>query len=170
MLFTIETERLLLRTFKVEYIDEVMKFWGNDEVMKYCYGGINREYIEKAIIFYEACQDKKGFSTYIVTIKETGEIIGACGYNPTENDSEIELIYHYKKEAWGNGYATEAAKAYIKYAKENCKSIKRIIASVDPRHEASMKILEKVGFKYTHSQYCHKTNLNEPYYEILLQR
>lgn len=168
--FKIETERLVLRNFRTEDGDDVMKFWGDPEVMEYCYGGSNREHIESAIVFYGRCQEKKGFSVYAVTIKETGEVIGACGFNPTKDESEIELIYHYKKVAWGRGYATEAGKACIKYAEDNCKNINLITASVDPRHEASMKILEKVGFKHTHSEYCDKTNLNEPYYEIVLNR
>ena len=169
MSFSFETERLLLRTFRLEDIDEVMKFWGNAEVMKYCYGAGSRERVEKSISHYAQNHEIRGFSVYIVIIMETGEIIGACGYNSTKNADEIELIYHYKKESWGKGYATEAAKACIKYASENCKNINKITASVDPRHNASMKILEKLGFKYSHSEYCDKTKQNEPYYEIILQ-
>lgn len=47
MSFVFETERLLLRTLKIEDIDEVMKFWGKEEVMEYCYGTSSREHIEK---------------------------------------------------------------------------------------------------------------------------
>jgi ribosomal-protein-alanine N-acetyltransferase len=164
-----ETERLSLRTQRLEDIVKVMGFWGDEEVMKYCGGANSKENLEKAISFYIDQQNKKGFSPYIVTIKETGEIIGVCGYNPTKNDDEIELIYHFIKEYWGKGYATEAAMACIKYASENCKNINKITASVDPRHNASIKTLEKVGFKYTHTEYCDITKQNEPYYEIILQ-
>jgi ribosomal-protein-alanine N-acetyltransferase len=168
--FGIETERLLLRTLRLEDINEVMKFWGNEEVMEYCYGAGSRERVENSISHYAQNHEKRGYSVYLVIIKETGETIGACGYNPTKNADEIELIYHYKKESWGKGYATEAAKACIKYASENCKNISKITASVDPRHDASMKILEKLGFNYSHSEYCDITKQIEPYYEIILQR
>jgi ribosomal-protein-alanine N-acetyltransferase len=168
--FVIETERLLLRTLRLEDIEEVIKFWGDEEVMEYCYGAGSRERIENSISHYAQNHEKRGYSVYLVIIKETGETIGACGYNPTKNADEIELIYHYKKESWGKGYATEAAKACIKYTSENCNNINKITASVDPRHDASMKILEKLGFKYTHSEYCDITKQIEPYYEIIPQR
>lgn len=164
------SERLFFRILTLEDIDYAMKFWGDEEVMEYCYGADTRENIMKAINFYMELQDKRGFSPYIVTIKETGEVIGICGFNPTRNDGEIELIYHYIKEYWGMGYATEAAKACIKYADDNFMNINRITASVDPRHNASIKTLEKAGFKFTHTQYCEKTKQEEPYFEILLQR
>lgn len=170
MSFCIETERLLLRTLRLEDIDEVAKFWGDEEVMKYCYGADSRERLEKSIRHYAQSHEERGYSVYLVTIKETGEAIGACGYNPTKNADDIELIYHYRKESWGRGYATEAAKACIKYAGENCKNISKITASVDPRHHASMKVLEKLGFNYSHSEYSDITNQMEPYYEIILQR
>lgn len=170
MSFKLETERLLLRTLRLEDIDEVMEFWGNEEVMEYCYGAGNRERVARSINHYAQNHDKKGFSVYLVIAKETGHPIGACGYNPTRNTDEIELIYHYKKESWGKGYATEAAKACIKYVDENLININKITASVDPRHAVSIKVLEKLGFKYTHSEYCDMTKQNEPYYELLLER
>jgi ribosomal-protein-alanine N-acetyltransferase len=170
MSVNIQTERLSLRTLTLEDIEHAMRFWGDEQVMKYCDGASSKDNIKKAINFYIDQQNKKGFSPYIIKIKEIGETIGICGYNPTKNHDEIELIYHFIKDYWGKGYATEAARACIKYANENCKNINRIIASVDPRHNASIKILEKVGFKYTHSEYSDKTKQDEPYYEIILQR
>ena len=48
---------------------------------------------------------------------------------------------------WGKGYATEAARACLRYGFERL-GFEEIPASVDPRHLASRRVLEKLGFEY----------------------
>ncbi|WP_432409551.1 GNAT family N-acetyltransferase [Wukongibacter sp. M2B1] len=166
MLIISETERLILRVLEPKDLDSVMNFWGNDEVMKYCGGSSgNRELIGRAINNYMNSQRKRGFSAYAVILKETNEIIGACGYNYTQDGNEVELIYHFSKQYWGKGYATEAGKACIEYARENL-HIDKIIASVDPKHYSSRKVLEKLGFEYIDMRWFEDTKQNEPYFEL----
>jgi len=137
-----ETERLILRTLKVEDLDSVMNFWGNTEVMKYCGGSsCDRNRFENAIKNYIKSQKERGFSAFAVVLKASGEVIGACGYNYTKKEDEIELIYHFSKKYWGKGYATEAGKACVEYARKHL-TISKITASVDPEHWTSRKVLE----------------------------
>ncbi|WP_432664926.1 GNAT family N-acetyltransferase [Wukongibacter baidiensis] len=161
-----ETERLILRTLEPDDLDSVMNFWGDNEVMKYCGGSLeDKEIIAKAINNYMNSQRERGFSAYAVILKKTDEVIGACGYNYTKNDSEIELIYHFAKKHWGKGYATEAGRACIEYARKNL-HIDKIIASVDPNHNSSRRILEKLGFKYIGMKWFEDTKQDEPYFEL----
>lgn len=162
---TFETDRLLLRTLKTEDLDSVLDFWGNEEVMKYCGGAGSREREQKAIAFYINIQNEKGFSPFLVSLKENSEVIGACGFNPTENDYEIELIYHFAQKYWGKGYATEAANACINYVRENLK-IQKIIASIDPNNNVSKKILGKLGFEFMGMKWFEDTKEEEPYFEM----
>jgi len=160
-----ETNRLLLRTLKREDLDSVMDFWGNEEVMKYCCGAGNRQRELKAIEFYINLQKEKGFSPYLVILKENSEVIGACGFNPTKNDCEIELIYHFAQKYWGRGYATEAANECINNTRDNLK-INKVIASIDPRNIASKKVLEKLGFEFRGMKWFEETKQEEPYFEL----
>lgn len=167
MSFNLETERLLIRSFKSEDLDDAMGFWGNEEVMKYCGGQGSRERVNKSMEFYNNLHKEKGFATYAVSLKENNRVIGACGFNPGEADDEIELIYHFAKEYWGKGYATEAAKACVAYAGSNLE-IKKIVASVDHRHETSKKILEKLGFDFIGMKLFDDTGQEEPCYELVM--
>jgi len=142
-----------------------MDFWGNEEVMKYCEGACARERVLQSIEFYINLQKEKGFSPYVVTLKENNEIIGACGFNPTKNDFEIELIYHFAQKYWGKGYTTEAAKACLNHARNNLK-INKIIASIHPSNIASRKVLEKSGFEFKCMKWCEDTKEDEPYFEL----
>ncbi|MCM1989379.1 GNAT family N-acetyltransferase [Oceanirhabdus seepicola] len=165
----IETDRLLLRTLTRDDLDSVMDFWGNEEVMKYCGGAGTRERELRAIDFYINLQNEKGFSPYIVILKENCEIIGACGFNPTKKDHEIELIYHFAQKYWGRGYATEAGKACINYASNNLKPNK-IIASIHPNNISSRKVLEKLGFEYKGMKWFEATQEKEPYFEFPISK
>ncbi|WBW96312.1 GNAT family N-acetyltransferase [Oceanirhabdus sp. W0125-5] len=162
---TFETDRLVLRSLKREDIDSVMTFWGNEEVMKYCGGAGSRERELRSIEFYMNLQKEKGFSPYIVIIKDSNEVIGACGFNPAEDEHEIELIYHFAEKYWGRGYATEAANGCINYVRENLK-INKIVASISPGNSSSKKVLEKLGFEYIGMKWFEDMNEEEPCYEL----
>lgn len=162
----LETERLILRTLKLEDIDSVMSFWGDVEVMKYCGGAGTRERELRALQYYINMQKERGFAPYLTILKECGEIMGVCGFNPPNNGYDTELMYHLAKMYWGKGYATEAAKACVEYAKNHLK-INRIGASIDPNNSASQKVLEKLGFHYAGMKWCEDTNQDEAYFEMI---
>lgn len=163
-----ETERLELRTMVLQDASYALSFWGDEEVMKYCGGfAANEEQIKRSIEAYRNLEKQKGFCAYSVVLKENKEVIGICGFNPTEKDNEIELLYHFAKKYWGKGYATEAARGCINYAKENF-NINKIIASVDPEHNDSKKILEKLGFEFICMKWFKETQQEEPYYELVI--
>lgn len=163
-----KSERLILRTFEEDDIDDVMEFWGNPEVMKYCPGSIfKREIILKALQKYADLQKEREHSVYAVELKETGVVIGGCGFNPTENLDVIELIYHFSEANWGKGYAAEAGNAALSYIGENRK-FRRVIASVLPENIASEKILKKLGFGFIEMKWFEDSKCFEPYYEYEL--
>lgn len=143
-----ESQRLILRTLEDQDINSFMHFWGNPEVMKYCPGSTcEEELIKRAIKRYQNLQNAKQHSVYAVVLKDSGEVIGGCGFNTTEKDDEIILIYHFSKNSWGKGYATEAGKICIDYIREN-PQFETISASVYPENTDSEKVLKKLGFKY----------------------
>ena len=94
-------------------------------------------------------------------------MIGAVGFNPTDSTGVIELIYHFSKKSWGKGFASEAAAACLKLAK-NKGNIRIITASADPQNIGSLKILEKIGFTYVSMKWFEDTKQEEPYYEYLM--
>ena len=78
--------------------------------------------------------------------KETGEYVGDCSLFLAEEHNEWELAYGINRDRWGRGYATEAARACVAYGFDELE-LERIVADVDPANEASVRVLEKCGFK-----------------------
>ena len=167
-MFLIETERLGLRLLESADIEAIMTFWGNDLVMRYCGGPGNEERELRAVAYYKALYLQRGFSVYGVCEKSLNRIIGACGFNPGDEQDEAELIYHFAEAFWGKGYAAEAAEACIEYI-QGVNSINRLIASIDPRNKASSRILVKLGFTYRGMKWHDDLKEEEPSYVMVLK-
>jgi ribosomal-protein-alanine N-acetyltransferase len=71
----------------------------------------------------------------------------------------VELGYRLCLEFWGKGYASEAAAAMLNYGFGDLK-LAKIMAFALPQNKASVKILDKLGFRYlrdfTHADLCHR--------------
>lgn len=163
-----ETKRLILRNFEQSDAKDVEKFWGDEDVMEHSGGAVPHEFIPKVLASYLKCQTDKGISVYAVEEKESGRVIGAAGFNVRTSSEKVELVYHFAKDAWGKGYATEAARACIDFAKAKG-NVGTIYASADLKNPGSLKILEKVGFDYKGMKWFEDTNQEEPYYEMVLK-
>lgn len=162
-----ETKRMILRLLSLNDIDNVMTIWGDIEVMKYCGGTTSRERELQSIEYYIDLHKTKGFSPYVVVLKNTNEVIGVCGFNPPNHNYDAELMYHFSKAHWKKGYATEATSACLEYAKERL-HLTKIGASIDPENIASQHVLKKIGFTYVGLKWCEATKQQEPYFEYLI--
>jgi [ribosomal protein S5]-alanine N-acetyltransferase len=162
-----ETDRLQLRLFEEVDMADAMSFWGNEEVMEHCAGAIPQDFLPKVFESYNRCHQEKGLSVYAVVEKATGKVIGSAGFNVRESVEKIELLYHFAKESWGKGYATEAAAACVNLAKNN-DAVRMIYASADPVNAGSLKILERIGFDYKGLKWFDDTQQEEPYYEMVM--
>jgi [ribosomal protein S5]-alanine N-acetyltransferase len=161
-----ETKHLLLRTMQTEDVEEIKRIWGSEDVMKYSGGASPKAQISRSIEAYQRLYDENGYSTYTVLLKETSCIIGVCGFNPSNEENEVELIYHFNQNYWGKGYATEAAAACIKDLKERKANIKKVKAAVDPHNPASANVLSKIGMKAKGMKWFEDTQQEELYFEL----
>ena len=144
----LETSRLILRTWALEDAPKLFEICSDAEVMKYLGTGKPYETIEQADDFLHWAvkyQKENGFCRLAVLKKETDEIVGSCGFARPHGTEEIELGYLLARKVWGEGLATEAATACLKYGFEELK-FKEVIAMTDLENVASQKVLEKIGF------------------------
>lgn len=143
-----ETERLILRAWAFEDADALFEICRDAEVMRHI--GTRQPYrrVDEAKAFLDwavAYQNENGFCRWAVVEKQTGKIIGSCGFARRKR-VDIELGYLFARRVWGNGYATEAARACLEYGFAAL-DFRRVIALTDIDHAASQKVLEKIGFR-----------------------
>lgn len=90
----------------------------------------------------------RGYGMFAIVERASEEVIGFCGLVHPDGQPDAELKYAFKRQAWGQGYATEAANALVDYG-ACVHGLKQIIATVEPEHLASHKVLLKVGLQWT---------------------
>lgn len=93
------------------------------------------------------------------------EFVGCCGLRPYKET--LELGFHLRPEYWGRGLAEEAARGVIAYAFYGLR-MEVLFAGHHPENRASKRVLEKLGFGYTHDEVYPPTGLMNPGY--LLRR
>jgi ribosomal-protein-alanine N-acetyltransferase len=110
-------------------------------------GPHTRENVLREIEQQIAHQESLGWSFWAVEERESGSLIGDCGLQPLEHRGpEVELGYDFHPRVWGQGLATEAARAVMRHAFGPL-GIDRVVAVVKADHFASQRVLEKAGLR-----------------------
>jgi [ribosomal protein S5]-alanine N-acetyltransferase len=144
----IETERLTIRSF-VPAADAgaMTRVYCDPEVMRYVPGGAlaDEAAVRDLLGSYARIQTERGFSSWAVVERETGELIGDVGFGIFEPSGEIELGYTLARDCWGRGLATEAARAALAVGLAHLAP--RIVAVVDAENEPSLRVAVRLGMR-----------------------
>jgi ribosomal-protein-alanine N-acetyltransferase len=145
----VETERLILRPFTPDDLDALAAINSDPDVMRFIGDGkpAPRERTAERLAFILEHGRRHGFSVWAVRSKQTPSLMGFCGLHHLDGTNEVEVGYRLAREHWGKGFATEAARASLRYGFEELK-LNRIAAVVHPENIASQRVLEKLGLKY----------------------
>jgi RimJ/RimL family protein N-acetyltransferase len=140
----LETERLLLRPLTVGDLDGLHVVFSDAEAMRFIPGGAcDRDRSRIRLRSLIEHQRVHGFSKWAVIEKESGQLIGDCGFQYLEGGPDIELGFHIARSRWGRGFATEAARACLDWAL--AERPESVVAIVDDSNQASVRVLEKIG-------------------------
>ncbi|CAM2362525.1 GNAT family N-acetyltransferase [Listeria seeligeri] len=145
----IKTERLFLSEMTLADKEILFGYWSDDSVTRY----MNIEPfqslqpVEEMIRMLRQLEIEGKALRCVIILQATGEIIGTCGFNYIDHENQrAEIAYDLGTRFWKRGYATEAVQALMKWGIESFK-LHRMEAKVDPRNEASISLLQKLGFQ-----------------------
>ena len=148
---TLETERLILRQFKIEDAEAMFRNWASDpEVTKFLTWPAHTSVdVSKAVIssWLELYSNDSHYSWTIV-LKELGEPIGSIA--AVKQAPEIEMVhigYCIGQTWWHKGYTSEALCCIVRFFFEEV-GVNRIESRHDPRNPNSGKVMQKAGLKY----------------------
>jgi ribosomal-protein-alanine N-acetyltransferase len=100
---------------------------------------------------YREHEAKYGFSKWIILDRESGLPIGDAGFFHFADLKRVELGYRLSKAWWKRGVATEVAAGWIKVARP-WYGFGKVYAYAHPIHSASLRVMQKVGFCYSHRE------------------
>jgi RimJ/RimL family protein N-acetyltransferase len=149
MEIVLETGRLLLRKFTAQDAALIFGLNNDPEVTRYTLDPIvdfqqAQEVLENSILPQYALY---GHGRWAIHTREGNRFIGWCGLKARPELKEIDLGYRLKKDAWGHGYATEAAVACIRYGFDRLQ-LEHITGRALPANLPSIRVLEKCGMTY----------------------
>jgi RimJ/RimL family protein N-acetyltransferase len=152
MLVFLETRRLVLRRFTADDADNLVNLDADPEVMRFVTGGVptSRDDIEKDFLpaFLGYYERYEGFGFWVVIEKATGEFLGWFHFRPGKDagPGEVELGYRLRQPAWGQGYATEGARALIRKGFTEL-DVRLVVAEAMAANTASRRVMEKAGLR-----------------------
>lgn len=146
----LETDRLILRPFKMEDATNAFNCWESDpDVAKYMFWTSHNDIAKtKEWIDFELGQiEKDDWYRFAIVQKENNVLMGtAIIYYDDEVDC-WEIGYNLGKKYWNKGYVTEAMKKVIAFAQEEL-HISEIVGRYAKENPASGNVMRKLGFQY----------------------
>ena len=144
----IETERLLLRDWSIEDVDDLYDYAKNPNVGPHGGWKPHESKVESLEIMQSLFIDK--YDSWAIVHKERGKVIGSIGYESDVRRPEVnckELGYALHEDYWGKGIMTEAAKAVLRYGFQE---LKLMMVSIyrSPLNQRSGRVIEKCGFQF----------------------
>ena len=146
-----ETDRLILRSWKYEDMKSFAEMNGNRTVMKYFPATLSIDESNAFVDRINAEFKETGFGLYAVEIKESGEFIGYVGFHRFTFDAPFspgwEIGWRISDRFWHHGYATEAAKACLDYAREKHFCDKLYSFTAVP-NTPSENVMKRIGMSF----------------------
>ncbi|MBI5448033.1 MAG: GNAT family N-acetyltransferase [Gammaproteobacteria bacterium] len=150
----IETERLILRTWREEDIEPMAAIDQDPKVCEFLLGIGNRATTEAGVKRIIQHYKQHGFCLYAVELKSTHEFIGWTGLSVPSFEAHftpaVEIGWRLDSRHWNQGYATEGAKAVLQYAFTVLK-LPEIVSFTAVNNQASRRVMEKIGLHHESS-------------------
>lgn len=152
---TLQTARLVLRGFAPDDLEPLAAIYADAEVMRYLNGGVrtHAQTVERLTTYIREWADL-GYGVWAVTLRASGPdhqqggaLLGMCGFA-----ARAELAYILGRAAWGHGYASEAARACLRYGFERL-GFTAIGAGALAGNLASRHVIEKLGMRRVPNAY-----------------
>jgi RimJ/RimL family protein N-acetyltransferase len=164
----IETQRLILRTEAPGDQAVFAQYMNTAAVREHLRGVQEPHEIEAGFARMAACMAQNGFGFMVMQHKESGDVIGNCGFKLVDDriltmQGDMEIGWSLREDYWRQGYAYEAAYACLDHAFIRLHA-QHIVAITSERNVASWRMMEKLGLTrradldFTDAQYPPEDN------------
>ena len=167
----IETERLVLREMTRADYPALCRVLQDEETMYAYEGAFSDEEAQQWLDRQLARYAQYGFGLWLVLLKETGEAIGQCGVTvqPWDGREVLEVGYLFERKHWHHGYATEAARACMRYAFETLQA-DEICSIIRDTNTASQNVALRNGMRARETWTKHYRGVDMPHVRYVMTR
>jgi [ribosomal protein S5]-alanine N-acetyltransferase len=145
-LLVLETSRLILREFVPEDLDALEQVVCDAETMQFYPAPFDRSAAEQWIARNCRRYAEYGYGLWAMVLKASGEMIGDCGLTLQTVDvtEETEIGYHLRRDQWGRGLATEAARACRDHGFARL-AVDRLVSIIRLENLPSRRVAGRIG-------------------------
>jgi RimJ/RimL family protein N-acetyltransferase len=145
-----------------------LALWGDVRVTGFIGGPFSHGEIVAKLEGEIASSSAQGVQYWPLFLLRNDAHVGCAGLRPYRLDDHVyELGFHLRPLYWGRGLAAEAGQAIIALAFQRLGAT-ALFAGHHPANAVSRRLLEKLGFAFTHEEFYAPTGLKHPFY--LLKR
>jgi RimJ/RimL family protein N-acetyltransferase len=142
----LETARLVLRGWRATDIDAYAAMAADPEVMRFLGGVLDRPRAWRQMALHAGHWSLRGYGTWAVERRRDGVLVGRVGLWNPDGWPGLEVGWMLAREAWGQGYATEAGAAAMRWA-WTALGAEELISTIDPENVASIRVAERLGLR-----------------------
>lgn len=172
---TVPGRRVELRWITTDDIPALFAIFGDAEVCRY-WSRPPLADADGAVALVEEIHAQfaeRSLFQWAVVAAESGALVGTCTLASIDTlHGRAEVGYAVRRDSWGRGHATDAVTTLVRYAFAQL-DLRRLEADVDPRNDASIRLLERIGFRregLQRERYLHGGELQDAVLFGLLRR
>lgn len=145
----VETERLRIRPYRADDLDDLHRMWTDPGVRRYLWDDeiIPLETARLAMQASIDSTDAHGYGHWAVCPRRADTLIGFCGFRAFDDGPEIELLYGLLPAYWGKGLATEGSRAMLRWGFAQY-PWPRVLALTDAPNLASIEVMKRLGMSF----------------------
>src|SRR5215468_4714 len=144
----IRTPRLLLRDWQPADREIFAEMGRDEDVMRFFPAQLDRAQSDAIVDRVQAGITERGWGLWAVEVRQSGEFIGFVGLQPVSIEAPfapaVEVAWRLARGAWGHGYATEAARACLRFAFTELE-LAEVVALTTVTNERSRRVMERIG-------------------------
>lgn len=157
----LETDRLVVRQWDEQGdLEDALAIYGDAATMRFipC-GALDRDQTQRLLSRMREREENHGFGLWAVVLKADGRVIGECGvtYIP-DYDRDVEIAWIFNRAYHGNGYATEAARAVMRFALKDLR-LSVLYALIARENRPSIAVANRLGMHYDRIVRAYKRDL-----------
>lgn len=144
---TIRTDRLILRPWRDDDLAPWAALNADPEVREFWPDVLTSSQADSIMREFAGDLELRGWGWWAVEVAATGQFIGMAGIDPVDADMEfrgVETGWRLARDAWGHGYATEAARAAVGYGFDEL-GLAEIYAAAVEGNERSRAVMRRIG-------------------------
>ena len=144
----LQTERLVMRGFREQDLDELAAINADPEVTRWVgdENGLSREDTWRRMAYWVGHWELRGYGQWALIDRDSGRLVGRTGLLRPENWPGLEVGWLVGHEHWGRGFATEAGRASIDWARDAL-GADHVVSLIEDANERSARVAEKLGME-----------------------